>query len=214
MVLLTALTSTVLLTVALQHTAHAAGTPGAGCADLIGGEGSADQAAASYYEQGLAHKKTARGLERQAGASADNEERERLIAEAQASYQQAVEAQGKALKLHLDYYQAANELGFAFRKTGDFRKALGAYNFALQIKPDFFEAIEYRGEAFLALDMLEQAKQAYMTLFMNDPALAASLLAAMDASSVDDGDFRSWVAERKMLAGLTSATAVKPASDW
>ena len=59
--------------------------------------------------------------------------RDKALAKAQKAYKQAVGKQGEAIKLDPQNYQAANELGFALRKTGDYRKALGAYNFALQI---------------------------------------------------------------------------------
>ncbi|MEJ2087839.1 MAG: tetratricopeptide repeat protein, partial [Gammaproteobacteria bacterium] len=118
-------------------------------------------------------------------------------------------------KLHLDYYQAANELGYALRQTGDYRKALGAYNFALEIKPDFYPAVEYRGEAYLTLGMLEASREAYMTLFRNDLALARRLLQAMEAYAprVDDPAFADWVAERKQLAALLPTSAPE-AGDW
>ena len=188
----------------------AAGTPGAGKEKIPEGQ-SADSLAVEYYESGLAHKE--RAWQQQAAATtAGEEERLVLLAEAQVEFQAAVKAQGKALGLHLNFHQAANELGYALRQTGDYRKALGAYNFALSIKPDFYPAIEYRGEAYLALGMLDQAKSAYMTLFSNDPPLAAQLLAAMEASPIENSvpaedelraSFQEWVAERKTLAGLT-----------
>jgi tetratricopeptide (TPR) repeat protein len=139
-----------------------------------------------------------------------------LLAAAQADYQAAITAQGKALKLHLAYYQAASELGYALRQTGDYRKALGAYNFALQINPDFYPAIEYRGEAYLALGMIDQAKSAYMTLFRNDSGLAGELLTEMEATAAANGpgELADWVAERKTLATLTPHESDPTRQDW
>ena len=208
----TRMTTTLLLIGLLLSPASsfAAGTPGAGEEKIPEGQ-TADSLAVEYYEAGLAHKEHA--WQKQAAAStAAEEDRSSLLAEAQTVFQAAVKAQGKALGLQLSYHQAANELGYALRQTGDYRKALGAYNFALSIKPDFYPAIEYRGEAYLALGMLDQAKSAYMTLFSNDPVLAAQLLSAMETSvmkaSIPGHDtlqasFQEWVAERKTLAGLT-----------
>ena len=51
------------------------------------------------------------------------------------------------MKIYPQNYKAANELGYALRKSGDYRKAIGAYNYALEINPNFHQATEYRGEA-------------------------------------------------------------------
>ncbi|HEY5645604.1 MAG TPA: tetratricopeptide repeat protein [Pseudomonadales bacterium] len=192
--------------------ANAAGTPGDGGEPIPEGQTSAG-AAAALYQEGIEHKETALGLEAAAAAAEDEAERQRLLEEARAEFRAAVQLQGRALKLDLDFYQAANELGYALRKNGDFTKALGAYNFALQIKPDFYAAIEYRGEAYLALGRLDEAKGAYLTLFRNDPALAARLLAAMSAGATEDAAFRAWVEERARLAVVTPGAAGADA-DW
>lgn len=196
--------------------ALAAGTPGAGCGDLTLEGQSVGEAAAAYHAEGIGFKESAWTKESAALAAPSDTERDRLLAAAQADYQAAIAAQGKALKLHLAYYQAANELGYALRKTGDFRKALGAYNFALQINPEFYPAIEYRGEAYLALGMIDQAKSAYMTLFRNDPGLAGELLSEMEATAAANGpsDLVDWVAERKTLAALTPLQSDSARQDW
>ena len=173
-----------------------------------------DQAAANWYAEGMGQKDAALAKEREASEATSPTERERLKEAASAHYKAAAAAHGKALKLHLGYYQAANELGYALRKTGEFHKAIGAYNFALTIKADFYPAIEYRGEAYLSLGRLADAQSAYMTLFRNEPALAARLLKAMAGhpSMTRDVTFRAWVEERQALAALTPAedSAVKP----
>ena len=61
--------------------------------------------------------------------------------------------------------QAYNGMGYSYRKLGDYTKALENYDRALQLAPKFPDAIEYRGEAYLALNRLDDAKQAYLTLF-------------------------------------------------
>ncbi|MGD8417710.1 MAG: tetratricopeptide repeat protein, partial [Pseudomonadales bacterium] len=188
----------VVLTVAVP--ARGAGTPG-GAADAPDGQ-TPDQAAMALYQSALTHKEAALALEKEA-AGAPPADREKLLDSARGEYRAVIETLGRALKLDLDYYQAANELGFALRRTGEYRKALGAYNFALTIKPDFYPAIEYRGEAYLHLGRLEDAKAAYMTLFRNDLALAGRLLVAMADLDVEDDAFRAWVAERQRLAAVT-----------
>ena len=75
--------------------------------------------------------------------------------------------------------QAYNGMGFSYRKLGDYAKALENYDRALQLAPNFPDAIEYRGEAYLALNRLDDAKQSYLTLFAMDRKQADSLMAAM-----------------------------------
>lgn len=216
--------STLLLCAALTTnlTAVAAGSPGASAEKVPEGETAADTSAA-HYQAGLAHKETALVKEADAAAVDDPSLRSWLMVESREEFQAAATYFGRALKLDLKNHEAANELGFALRKTGDYRKALGAYNFALVIKSDFYPAIEYRGEAYLALGMLGQAKDAYMTLFRNDLALAARLLGAMSAATAaaqemeetaPGGDFASWVAQRQAIAAVTPGAAVDQAGDW
>ena len=139
--------------------------------------------------------------------------KEQVFANLHYSVLQAVVYFGKALKLELSHYEAANELGYSLRKTGDYRKALGAYNFALTIKPDFYPAIEYRGEAYLALGMTENAKAAYLTLFQNEPALAAQLLQAMANVDADEA-FSAWVEERAAIAAATPGADMPAKASW
>ncbi len=75
-------------------------------------------------------------------------------------------------------HEAWNYLGYTHRKLGDYQAALTAYDRALNLKPGYPEAIEYRGHAYLGLNRLEDAKQAYLTLFAGNRQLAAQLLAA------------------------------------
>ncbi len=196
--------------------AQAAGTPGAGAEEVPVGQ-SAGDTAATHYQTGLQHKAAALAKETQAAGTADAADREQLEDDAREEFEAAATAYGKALKLSLSHYEAANELGYALRKTGEYRKALGAYNFALVIKADFYPAIEYRGEAYLALGMFDLAQQAYMTLFRNDLALAAQLLEAMSetvAQAEEDEAFAAWVSERAALAAVTPGGSAGTDRDW
>ena len=203
------------LLASITAAAHSAGTPGASKkADTTDGA-SPEQAARSHYAEGLSHKEQAWRHEAEAVAIESMAAAAGALPEpAREAYERAIKAQGLALKLRPQYYEAANELGYALRKTGELRKALGAYNYALGLKPDFFEAVEYRGEAYLALGMLEKAQSAYMVLFRNQPALAGDLLTAMDgwAAQHDDEAFATWVEERRTLSETTAETT-DPAED-
>ena len=191
---------------------NAAGTPGASAEKIPEGQSAGDTASA-HYLRGLQAKETALARESEAEQTPDPAKRQALHDAAGAAYEEAITYFGKALKLKLSHYEAANELGFSLRRLGDDRKALGAYNFALTIKPDFYPAIEYRGEAYLALGMIDQAKEAYLTLFRNEPQLAAQLLEVM-AGAKADPDFKAWVAERQAIAAATPGADMPANASW
>ena len=90
------------------------------------------------------------------------------------------------------------------RNVGRYEESLAAYNVALDINPVFDEAIEYRGEAYLGLNRLDEAKEAYMDLFQNNRGLADQLMAAMT----------SWVAARRDDAGSLDTAVVEQFAEW
>ena len=105
--------------------------------------------------------------------------------------------------------------------AGDFEKAIGAYNYALEIHPKFWEAVEYRGEAFLALGYLDYARQAYMQLFRADRELAAQLMSAMDAWLAEQPEddeqalaMAAWMDQRKALARMSNDLSMNNTRDW
>jgi len=94
------------------------------------------------------------------------------------------------------------------------------YDKAIQMAPGFPDAIEYRGEAYLGLNRIDDAKKAYMDLFASDRKQADILMKAMDEwvakrkldpSGVDPASvaaFESWIKERSALAGQTVSMAL------
>ena len=102
--------------------------------------------------------------------------------------------------------------------------AIAAYDRALALKPDFAEAIEYRGHAYLGLNRLADAKDAYLTLFSANRKLAGQLLAGMQTwvgehrgnpEGVDGAAleaFASWVNERSAIASQTAGLTREGAS--
>ena len=116
-----------------------------------------------------------------------------------------------------------NELGFAYRKTGDYEDAVNAYNTALNVKPDFAPAIEYRGEAYLALSQFKDVQQAYLELVRADQDQAAALMrrdgsVAETARGERDGGgarkFVDWVQERKAVAANTLSLSTNNVHSW
>ena len=76
-----------------------------------------------------------------------------------------------------------------------------AYNAALAVKSDFSPAIEYRGEAYLALSQFKQVQESYLALVRADQDQAAALMRAMEAwlnthqekTTADAKAFSDWV---------------------
>ena len=180
------------------------------------------QQAAKALASGIRHRDRAWKQEARAAKATSDKKRARALAKAQTAYGKAVKAQSQALRLAPRNYKAANELGYALRKTGDFRKAIGAYNYALEINPDFHLAIEYRAEAFLAIGEYGHVQKAYMSLFRNDRALADQLMTAMDEwiaarggnLGAPESAFVSWVEERRRLHTTTQDLSSNNTRSW
>jgi tetratricopeptide (TPR) repeat protein len=182
---------------------------------------SPESVAAGHYKKGMKLKKKAWKFDEKAANSEDPGKRDKLLAKAQKQYTRAIEQFASALRILPGYYEAATELGYVLRKTGDFRKSVGAYNYALGVNPDYHEAIEYRGEALLAMGMLEEAKNDYMRLFRGNPGLAAELMTAMETwiyeqQPADEAavEFAAWVEERKELATISAELSLVTPRSW
>ncbi len=184
-----------------------------------------EQQSDKLLRAGIRHRDRALKQEAKAAkAAAEGKEkaRDKALAKAEKEFAKAIKKQGEAIQYNPQNYKAANELGYALRKTGDFRKAIGAYNYSLKINPNFHEAIEYRAEALLALGFLEETKQEYLRLFRDARPLADQLMAAMQAWVAGKGDelseaeasFVSWVEERQRLAQVTNDLSMNNLRVW
>lgn len=123
----------------------------------------------------------------------------------------------RAVSYDANLYQAHSELGFTLRKLGRYDESLAAYDRALELQPGFAPAIEYRAEAYLGLNRLDDAKQAYTMLFSGDRERADVLLNAMkswvdqrqsDSAGADPqqvDDFAKWVEQRQTIHRQTSS---------
>jgi tetratricopeptide (TPR) repeat protein len=161
------------------------------------GAPSPEQQAIAHYNEGLAHRDKALDYEKRAAAA--EADREQHLKKARQEYGKAIAAQLAATAKNPRFHEAFSSLGYACRKTGDYQGALKAYDTALNLKPDYAEAIEYRGEAYLGLNRIEEAQQAYEWLFLHDPKKAEALLLA----------FKSWVAAPPAGAGPEKVAGVQ-----
>lgn len=145
--------------------------------------------------------------------------------QARKEYEAALKDFQTAAAASPDNYRAHSGAGYALRKLGDYPRALESYDRALKLAPAFSEAIEYRAEAYLGLNRLEDAKRAYMHLFVNDRQASHVLMKAMKAwvdahrvrsAGVDPATvdaFAAWVAERDTLA-LSVGNLGHNSPDW
>jgi tetratricopeptide (TPR) repeat protein len=119
-------------------------------------------------------------------------------------YTKAQQQFADAVGLNAGLYQAWNYLGYSKRNLGDYAGALEAYDQALKLSPGYAEAIEYRGHAYLGLNRVGDAKEAYLALFASDRKLADKLLAAM----------KDWIGARRATPGTLEASTVDELEQW
>jgi tetratricopeptide (TPR) repeat protein len=161
--------------------------------------------AAEHYNAGLQHRDKALAFLKEASQpSATEKEKAKLESKAHKEFGKAIDEYRQATRLNPKLYQAHSDMGFAQRKTGDYNGALESYNVALSVAADYGPAIEYRGEAYLGLDRVEDAKQAYLQLFPKDRPHADELLSAM----------KGWVAKRQSDPGTIAPDMVQSFSGW
>lgn len=183
-----------------------------------------EQLANERYNQGVANRKRAAKLTAKLAEATTEKQREKLEAKIKKAYESAVENHGVALGYERDMHQAYSEIGFALRKLGRFDESLRAYGQALSLSPEYAPAIEYRAEAYLALNRTAEAKQEYLRLFAIDRKLADELLEAMEqfvkkrrgepagltSDSIDA--LATWVEERREIAEQTTNARLRGGS--
>jgi len=189
---------------------------------------SPEDQAKSAYNDGVREVRKADKYQAAADGQTDAKKKDKALREAKEYYGSALTKFTEAVKYDPRMHEAWNYVGYTNRKLGEYDIALAAYERALALHPGYPEALEYRGEAFLALNRVADAQQAYLDLFASNRALADKLLAAMkgwvasqrtatsgaaDATAVDALD--KWVQERTQIAAQTaSLTRVGAASSW
>jgi tetratricopeptide (TPR) repeat protein len=183
--------------------------------------------AKSLYNDAIRVVRKADGYQADATAATDPKKKDKALGKAHDHYSAALTKFMQAAKLDPNMYEAFNYIGYTDRKLGNYDIALSAYERALALHPGYPEALEYRGEAFLGLNRIADAQQAYLDLFAANHGLADRLLTAMkswidtqrtaasgsDPSAVDALD--KWVQERAQIASQTaSLTRQGAASSW
>src|SRR5436190_21341652 len=141
---------------------------------------SPEERAIEAYKSGDDHRMKGKKLDDEA-ATKKGSDAEKATAKARGEYEKSLKDFKNAAKLNPKLAPAYNGMGFAYRKTGDYAKALEMYDQAIELaKPQLFpEAIEYRAEAYLGLNRIDDARQAYLDLFAMDRKQADSLMEAM-----------------------------------
>ncbi|HKQ63168.1 MAG TPA: tetratricopeptide repeat protein [Candidatus Polarisedimenticolaceae bacterium] len=169
--------------------------------------------AAQIYNAGLSEQDQARQLEKKIAKAETPEQKAKLQKRHDEALERSQQLFIQATRRDPTLHQAWSGLGYTLRKQGQYEAALDAYGKALALQPNYMEAIEYRGEAYLGLNRLDDAKSAYVTLLAKDRKNAGELLAAMkewvdlrkadpqgvDAKTIDD--FAGWVHTTEESAG-------------
>jgi tetratricopeptide (TPR) repeat protein len=159
--------------------------------------------AVSFYQNGERRLDKAAKLAAEIKAS-DAQGASKLQGKLDKTLEGAVADFQRAVKNDPNMYSAYSEMGFALRKLGRYEESLAAYDTALDKEPGFTPAIEYRAEAHLALNRIEDARKAYLTLFSGDRPRADLLLAAM----------KNWVAERRANPAGVDAAQIDTFAQW
>jgi tetratricopeptide (TPR) repeat protein len=227
--------SILILSVSTLLSAGAAWASGGGPAPMGGSMGggsssaphmSPAQMAASHYNDVLKQQQKADEYNKEAEGTEDAKKRAKIEANANKYYEKARDNYQGALRLDSTLFQAYGALGYVLRRLGDYDGSLASYAHALEIQPGYSPAIEYRGEAFLGLNRIEDAKAAYMSLFNNDRPRATELSNAMtkwlaarktDPAGVDAKtiqDFETWLNQRLELAKQTAALLPPKENRW
>lgn len=161
------------------------------------------QKAIRAYNRGLEYSNQARRREQRAG-KAEGEKALKRAEKAQRSYDRAIEQFREAVEQVRDFHEALGGLGYALLKTGQYAEALEAYDRALAIGPRYPEAIAERGQVYLGLDMVGQAKDAYLVLERFDRAQADELMTAM----------KRWLERRRRDPGGVTAEVIEDFAAW
>jgi tetratricopeptide (TPR) repeat protein len=182
--------------------------------------------ARDVYNDGVRYLKKADKAQQAANEATDAGRKDKAGREAHDAYAAALAKFTQATGLDASLHEAWNYVGYTNRKLGNYDDALSAYDKALSIKPGYADALEYRGEAYLAVGRIPDAQQTYLDLYGGNRALAGKLLGAMkswsaaqranpSSSGTNLDELDKWIQERTQIAAQTAAlTRAGTAASW
>jgi tetratricopeptide (TPR) repeat protein len=179
--------------------------------------------AIEHFNMGIGHRDKAWSYEEQAEASTVEKEREQFGDKARREYEKALSEQLQAITLDPAMFEAYSSCGYAQRKLGHFAEALKSYDRALELNADYMEAVEYRAEAYLELNRIGGAQDAYALLFRRDPERAELLLLAFDIwlarpptgiKAIEIEQVRSWIVAKEETAREMGGTTGEGQKEW
>jgi tetratricopeptide (TPR) repeat protein len=187
---------------------------------------SPEDRAMEAFKSGYGHAIKGRKIEQET-AGKTGADAEKSTAKARSEFEKSLKDYQKAAQLNPQLFQAYNGMGYGYRKTGDYAKALEMYDQAIKMAPGFYaEAVEYRAEAYLSLNRIDEARKAYLDLFAAERKQADALMvemknwiaarranpAGVDAAVIDG--FEKWVVERDAMAKQTRLMALNGGHTW
>jgi tetratricopeptide (TPR) repeat protein len=176
-----------------------------------------DAAAKKAYNAGVKSLNKVREYEEVAAKATNPDKKATALDKASDAYGKALDQFTEALSNKGDMVEAWNNVGYIHLRLGAYRESIDDYNHTLALNPDLLEAVEHRGEAYVAVDRLEDAKAAYMNLFNHQRPLADQLMISMQKwleghraaangmRAADIDSFDKWLQERDGIAKQTAS---------
>lgn len=196
---------------------------GGGISSPAGPKKTPEEIAVIHYNKGLKHRDKAWKLREKSAGIKDPKQLAKLDKKVRKEFGKAAKKFEAAIKKAPRLFEAHSSLGYALRNLGDYDASLAAYDRALDLNPAYAEAIEYRGETYLALGRFEATQEAYIKLMQIDRPKADLLMAAIQkflktpslgADPETLRQFKDWASTRNTLAELTQDLSGKSASNW
>jgi tetratricopeptide (TPR) repeat protein len=181
-----------------------------------------DAAATKAYKNAVKSLNKAREHEEAMAKATNSDKKADELDKAGDAYGKALDYFTIAIMNKGDMVDAWNGAGYVHLRLGAFNESIDDYNHALALKPELYEAIAHRGEAFMALDRLDDAKASYMNLFTHARPLADQLMVTMQkwleshraaangVRTADIDSFDKWLQERDGIAKQTASAATTP----
>ena len=117
-----------------------------------------EQEAVEYYNDGVSYRDKADTYEKEAAAETDGAKKAKLLGKARTSTESSIKKYLKAHAKDPHMVPAWSSLGYAYRKTGKYLARPRGLRQGARAGPGYTPAIEYRAEAYLGLDRLDEVK--------------------------------------------------------